>query len=153
MERFHVSDLFMYADLGVEPAGILKATFVDCVYVIYTEQTPLYIGMTEGFIVERLQWHLGLISHGQRNLSDVGECILANWPASLSWKVDIWKPEEVRNKFSPEGWDSFVRIDTRMAERFLIREYRPCLNSAGRERLEGPGLPATILRSRNTKPA
>ena len=149
MECFKINDLFVFGDLGVEQCGgILKKTYVDCIYVISTGQTPLYIGMTEGFVVERLQWHLALLSRGKPNLSDLGECIIANWPASLSWEVEVWKPEEVRDKFSPDGWAAFLRIDIRMAELFLIRKYQPCLNSAGRIGLEGSSLPTNILRRR-----
>lgn len=96
---------------------------------LYGEQEPgqeeiiFYVGKSiQPF--ERLQEHLGR-GEDKRSLSypdSVGDFILENLPASLSWFVRIIPLEEFRVEMNEER----LRIDE--VERTLIQKLRPCLN-------------------------
>ena len=149
MKTFHIRDALSDSSWGTEANGIFHPAFVQCVYIV-REEYVFYVGMTESDFGSRLRWHLAIESRGAGLLSRLGECIIANWPASLEWKVELWKPDEIQCEIAPHGLRSIQPFALRDAERCAIRHFRPPLNSGGREYLEGPRLPDRYLERRRT---
>lgn len=141
MKTFRIRDALADTTWGMEPGGVFHPAFVQCVYVVREEDDVFYVGMTESDFGGRLRWHLAIKGHGSYQLSRLGEFIVANWPASLEWKIELWKPEEIQRDIAPCELRLIQPFGVREAERCAIRHFRPPLNSAGREYLEGPKLP------------
>lgn len=141
MKTFSIRDVIADSSWGTENGGRIHPAFIDCVYFIRDGELVLYIGMTERDFSSRLRWHLALEGRGTFKLSSLGECIVTNWPESLDWIIELWKPEEIRQRFAPHEQNHLDPFGVREAERCAIRHFRPPLNTAGRERLSGPSLP------------
>jgi hypothetical protein len=148
MKSFLLRKAIADSFLGLEPSGYFHPAFVQCVYIVREEGDVFYVGMTEAAFGSRLRWHLAIEGRGSYRLSPLGECIVANWPASLGWTVELWKPEEIQQEIAPPELRLIQPFGVREAERCAIRHFRPPLNSAGREYLEGPRLPDRYVEHR-----
>jgi hypothetical protein len=148
MKSFRVRDALVDSLWGIEPSGIIHPAFIQCVYFVREDDDIFYVGMTESDFGTRLRWHLAIEGRGSYRLSPLGECIVANWPASLGWMIELWKPEEIQREIAPPELRLVIPFGVREAERFAIRHYRPPLNYVGREYLEGPRLPDRYVERR-----
>lgn len=109
-------------------------------YLVRDGETVFYIGKSMEPL-HRLQYHLGRTWN--EVYSALGECIVANAPASYEWTVELWKPEEcvefvrerylfISSQMADMVTETFTRtLDRDIAEEALIYRFRPCLNKDG----------------------
>jgi hypothetical protein len=148
MRSFRIRDALADSSWGIEPGGMVHPAFVQCIYIVREEHDVFYVGMTGSDFGSRLRWHLALERKGSYRLSPLGECIIANWPASLAWEIELWKAEEIQQEIAPPELRANQPFGVREAERCAIRHFRPPLNFAGREYLEGSRLPPRYIKCR-----
>lgn len=148
MKSFRIRDAIADTSWGMEPSGVFHPAFIECVYIVREQDDVFYVGMTESDFGSRLRSHLAIDKRGCNRLSAFGEFIVANWPTSLDWRVELWKAEEIQRDIAPPELRSISPFGIREAERCAIRRFRPPLNAAGREFLDGPRLPDRYVQRR-----
>lgn len=100
------------------------ASYGPHIYFYREGETIFYIGQSvQPF--ERLRQHLGrgLLSPGP---DAIGNLILDNRPASLSWTVQITPLSEIH-----AAQASHVKVSITRLERALIEHFKPCINNMG----------------------
>lgn len=130
MKTFELRNAITDSSWGQERGGIYNPAFVECVYVIRDQEALIYVGLTESDFTSRLRWHLALDERKRAHLSSLGKRIIEKWPNSLDWIVDLWKPDEIREKYKSIEDDLRWIFGLKEAETFLIRQFRPELNIA-----------------------
>jgi len=119
MRTFTIKEALELDDLNDERYNI---------YLYRDSEVVLYIGQSSRPF-ERLREHLG---QGDRNLYDpdfVGQLMLNNRPASLTWEVQIATLAELQQLLNLPVRIDKVSLDS--MERDLILLYKPCLNRTG----------------------
>lgn len=124
MKTFHIRDALSDSSWGTEANGIFHPAFVQCVYIV-REEYVFYVGMTESDFGSRLRWHSPLKAGGRACSPGSGSVFIANWPESLEWKVELWKPDEIQCEIAPHGLRSIQPFALRDAERCAIRRFSP----------------------------
>jgi hypothetical protein len=130
MRTFELRNAIADSSFGQERGGNLNPDFVECVYVIREQDALIYVGLTKSDFVSRLSWHLALEKRKSSQLSPLGRRIVNQWPNSLDWTVDLWKPKEIREKYKSDEDDLEWIIGLKEAETYLIRRFNPELNIA-----------------------
>lgn len=87
-------------------------------YLLRDEDVVFYVGQSH-VAFERVWEH---VRNGFRARSVVGRFLLANWPASLRFVVEL--------QASADAGFAGVAHDLNAAERLLIEQYTPCFNAA-----------------------
>jgi hypothetical protein len=87
-------------------------------YIIRAEQVVFYVGQSY-CAFERVWEH---IRGGPKGHSIVGRFVLANWPRSGSFVIDLLSAQSLRFTQCNHSLDA--------AERCLIEQFTPCFNSA-----------------------
>jgi hypothetical protein len=127
-------------------------------YLVGDGETIFYIGQALN-LIERLESHRGL--RWRRSKSPFGELFEANRPASLEWKVELYRlvdcADLLERYIMPElpsytlehNYDpARLKGSITWAEQALIRHYRPCLND--RSNNERTPLPERYKRQPGT---
>ena len=91
-------------------------------YVFRAEDVVFYVGQSY-LAFDRVWEHL---RHGFKGRSTIGRFILANWPVSLKFSIELLSSQAAR--FAD------VAHDLDAAERTLIRQLAPCFNDLLNER-------------------
>jgi hypothetical protein len=85
-------------------------------YLFRDDEVVFYVGQSY-LAYDRVWQH---ITDGYKARSVVGRFVLANWPRSLRFTIELWSSQA----------DRFAEVDREVnaAERLLIAHYAPCFN-------------------------
>lgn len=114
MLTFTLSDILTSGDGGAP---------VTCVYVVRDDDTVFYVGKTIRGAAYRLYQHLDGAPYG----SSLGQLVYYNDPASRSWFVDVYDPQECGDLIK-QYWPNYYQWDVDAVEHALIKHLHPCLN-------------------------
>lgn len=107
--------------------GELDYAEVSGVYIIRDGKDVLYVGRSKDTVNR-------LIEHIEKwTSSSIGNIIHINAPQSLSWQIELMKPEECRDIVKGvykryANPDNIIDIET--AEESMIMYYHPCFNTS-----------------------
>ena len=87
-------------------------------YLFRDDEVVFYVGQSY-LAYDRVWQH---IYDGYKARSVVGRFVLANWPTSLRFTIELWSSQADRF--------AIVDHDLNAAERLLIEQYAPCFNEA-----------------------